>query len=561
MSAYDAVKEERKKKQAEGLVPAWMSTPGYQLFKSKYLHHKDNFYGQARLIADTLAKHSPDPGYYAEEFFQLIWKGWLSCSTPVLANTGTDRGLPVSCSGQYVPDSIEGFYDARKEAAILTKHGFGTSGYLGDIRPRGAPISVGGKASGVLPEIKGFVQVSRDVSQGGVRRGSFASYLPIDHGDFWEVVKHLEHSPDDLNIGWNVGDDFLRRLKEGEPEAVTRYQEAMKVKMITGKGYWFFPDKANRKLPEAYKKFHKKVHASNLCSEIILPSDENHTFTCVLSSMNLSKWDEWKDTNAVQIATVFLDCVAEEFIQKASRITGLDRAVRFTEKARALGLGACGFHTYLQQNNIPFESIDAFYLNHDFFSHIQKESDIATRYLASELGEPEWCKGMGVRNASLRAVAPTKSTALIMGGISEGINPDPAMIYNQATAAGEVDRINPVIFNLMKERSAYNKREINKVIDDFGSVKNVDWLSTEEKEVFKTAFEISQGSVVRLASSRARYLDQWQSVNLFFAGNASPEYISSVHQMAFEDENMLALYYVYSSAGVGASKDECVACM
>ena len=561
MSAYDAVKEERKKKQAEGLVPAWMSTPGYQLFKSKYLHHKDNFYGQARLIADTLAKHSPDPGYYAEEFFQLIWKGWLSCSTPVLANTGTDRGLPVSCSGQYVPDSIEGFYDARKEAAILTKHGFGTSGYLGDIRPRGAPISVGGKASGVLPEIKGFVQVSRDVSQGDVRRGSFASYLPIDHGDFWEVVKHLEHNPDDLNIGWNVGDDFLRRLKEGEPEAVARYQEAMKVKMITGKGYWFFPDKANRKLPGAYKKFHKKVHASNLCSEIILPSDESHTFTCVLSSMNLSKWDEWKDTNAVQIATVFLDCVAEEFIQKASRITGLDRAVRFTEKARALGLGACGFHTYLQQNNIPFESIDAFYLNHDFFSHIQKESDIATRYLASELGEPEWCKGLGVRNASLRAVAPTKSTALIMGGISEGINPDPAMIYNQATAAGEVDRINPVIFNLMKERGVYNKREINKVIDDFGSVKNVDWLSAEEKEVFKTAFEIGQGSVVRLASSRARYLDQWQSVNLFFAGNASPEYISSVHQMAFEDENMLALYYVYSSAGVGASKDECVACM
>lgn len=561
MSAYDAVKEERKKKQAEGLVPEWMSTPGYQLFKSKYLHHKDNFYGQARLIADTLAKHSPDPGYYAEEFFQLIWKGWLSCSTPVLANTGTDRGLPVSCSGQYVPDSIEGFYDARKEAAILTKHGFGTSGYLGHIRPRGAPISVGGKASGVLPEIKGFVQVSRDVSQGGVRRGSFASYLPIDHGDFWEVVKHLEHNPDDLNIGWNVGDEFLRRLKEGDPEAVARYQEAMKVKMITGKGYWFFPDKANRKLPEAYKKFHKKVHASNLCSEIILPSDENHTFTCVLSSMNLSKWDEWKDTSAVQIATVFLDCVAEEFIQKASRIAGLDRAVRFTEKARALGLGACGFHTYLQEHGIPFEGLEAFYLNHDFFSHIQKESNIATRYLASELGEPDWCKGLGVRNASLRAVAPTKSTALIMGGISEGINPDPAMIYNQATAAGEVDRINPVIFKMMKERGVYNKREINKVIDDFGSVKNVDWLSDDEKEVFKTAFEIGQGSVIRLASSRARYLDQWQSVNLFFAGNASPEYISSVHQMAFEDENMLALYYVYSSAGVGASKDECVACM
>lgn len=560
MSVYDAIKEERKRKQAEGLVPEWMSTPGYQLFKSKYLHHPDNFYGQARLIADTLAAHSPDPTYYAAEFFNLIWKGWLSCSTPVLANTGTDRGLPVSCSGQYIPDSIEGFYESRKEAAILTKHGFGTSGYMGDIRPRGAPISVGGKASGVLPEMNGLVQVSRDVSQGGVRRGSFASYLPIDHGDFWEVVRHLENSPDDLNIGWNISDSFLTALKAGDQEAILRYQEVLKVKMITGKGYFFFPDKANRALPAPYKKFHKKVHASNLCSEIILPSDEHHTFSCVLSSMNLSRWDEWKNTNAVQVATVFLDCVASEFIEKARGIVGLERTVRFTEKARALGLGACGFHTYLQAKNIEFESLEAMFLNHEMFSHLKSESDIATRYLAKELGEPEWCQGFGVRNASLRAVAPTKSTALIMGGISEGINPDPAMIYNQTTSAGEVDRINPVLLAIMKERGVYNKREINKIIDDFGSVKNVSWLNEQEKRVFKTAFEISQGAVVRLASQRAQYLDQWQSVNLFFAGNAEPEYISQVHQQAFEDENMLALYYVYSSSGVGASKDECVAC-
>lgn len=560
MSYYDALKEERKKLQAQGLVPDWMSTPGYQLWKSKYCHHKDNFYGQARLIAQTLARHSPDYSYYAEEFFQLIWRGWLSCSTPVLANTGTDRGLPVSCSGQYVADSIEGFYEAQKEAAILTKWGFGTSGYLGDIRGRGEIISRGGKASGIMPVVNGFVQVSRDVSQGNTRRGSFASYVPIDHSDFWELVRHLEANPDDLNIGWTISDDFLSRLGSGEAEAVARYQEVMKVKMITGKGYFFFPDRANRKLPEPYKKFHKKVVASNLCSEIILPSDENHTFTCVLSSMNLAKWDEWKDTNAVKIATVFLDCVASEFIAKAKDISGLEKAVRFTEKARAIGIGACGFHTYLQQNNIPWESFDAYLWNLDVFNKIKIDSDEMTRTLAQETGEPEWCKGLGVRNASLRAIAPTKSTALIMGGISEGINPDPAMIYNQSTAAGEMDRINPVIFKLMKERGVYNKREINKVIDDFGSVRNVDWLDESEKEVFKTAFEIGQGSVVRLASTRAPFLDQWQSVNLFFAGNASPEYISSVHQQAFEDDNMLALYYVYSSAGVGASKDECVAC-
>lgn len=560
VSYYDALKEERKKLQAQGLVPDWMSTPGYQLWKSKYLHHKDNFYGQARLIAQTLAKHSPDYSYYAEEFFQLIWKGWLSCSTPVLANTGTDRGLPVSCSGQYVPDSIEGFYDARKEAAVLTKWGFGTSGYLGDIRPRGTPISRGGKASGILPEVNGFVQVSRDVSQGNTRRGSFASYVPVEHGDFWELIRHLESNPDDLNIGWNITDSFLEKLDQWDSEAHARFSAMMKVKMVTGKGYFFFVDRANRKLPDPYKNFHKKVVASNLCSEIVLPSDENHTFTCVLSSMNLAKWDEWKGTNAVQIATVFLDCVASEFIHKAKGIAGLERAVRFTEKARALGLGVCGWHTYLQQNNIPWEGLEAHLLNLEIFSHIQKESDIATRKLAVELGEPEWCEGLGVRNASLRAVAPTKSTALIMGGISEGINPDPAMIYNQATAAGEMDRINPVLFKLMKERGVYNKREITKVIDDFGSVQDVEWLNADEKEVFKTAFEIGQGSVVRLASARAKFLDQWQSVNLFFAGNAPPDYISSVHQQAFQDDNILGLYYVYSSGGVGASKDECIAC-
>lgn len=560
MSYYDALKEERKKLQAQGLVPSWMSTPGYQLWKSKYLHHKDNFYGQARLIAQTLAKHSPDYTYYAEEFFQLIWKGWLSCSTPVLANTGTDRGLPVSCSGQYVSDSIEGFYDAQKEAAVLTKWGFGTSGYLGDIRPRGSLISRGGKASGILPVINGFVQVSRDVSQGNTRRGSFASYVPIDHGDFWELIRHLESNPDDLNIGWNISNDFIKRLNRNDPEALARYQEVLKVKMVTGKGYFFFVDRANEKLPQPYKNFHKRVVASNLCSEIVLPSDEMHTFSCVLSSMNLAKWDEWKDTNAVFVATVFLDCVASEFIEKAKGIPSLENTVRFTEKARALGLGACGFHTYLQSKGIPWESLEAHLWNIDVFTTIKHESDKATRYLANELGEPEWCEGMGIRNASLRAVAPTKSTALIMGGISEGINPDPAMIYNQATAAGEMDRINPVLFSLMKERGVYNKREITKVIDDFGSVRNVDWLDDGEKEVFKTAFEIGQGSVIRLASSRARFLDQWQSVNLFFAGNASPEYISSVHQQAFEDDNILGLYYVYSSGGVGAAKDECVAC-
>ena len=572
---YDKLSEERKQLQEEGLLPTWFTTAGWQLFKEKYLWAatpKEQYVH----IAATLAAHTDDAPAWKDKFFQLLWNGWLSPSTPVLANTGTTRGLPVSCSGGYVQDSIDGFYTARREAALLTKHGFGTSGYLGDIRGRGAPISAGGKASGILPVLRGFVQDAREVSQGGVRRGSWAGYIPIDHQDFWEVVSHLEKEPDDLNIGWNVSDDFVAQLSDPlGGEARKRYAKALKTKMVTGKGYFFFPDKANRKLHAYYP---IPVKASNLCSEIVLPSDANHTFTCVLSSMNVAKWDEWKDTDAIFNATVFLDCVASEFIARAKGIPGLENAVRFTEKARALGLGVAGFHTYLQQKRIPIESLDAVYMNQELFESLDSESLRASRWMGEAWGFPEWVKDHNLkafgskgylnreldllRNCSRIAVAPTKSTALIMGGISEGINPDPAMSYTQATAGGEVDRTNPVLLALMKERGVYNKKTLQSITDAFGSVQHVDWLDYEEKRVFKTAFEIDQHVLVRLAAQRGKWIDQWQSVNLFFSAEEDPKYISDVHKEAFNNESILGLYYVYSKSGIAGSKDrdECEVC-
>lgn len=567
VSYYDKLSEERKRLQEEGLLPTWYSTGGYQLFKEKY-QWASNPKVQYTVIADTLARHTDDYDKWYTKFFDLLWKGWLSPSTPVLANTGTTRGLPVSCSGGYVPDSIEGFYSSRKEAALLTKHGFGTSGYLGDIRPRGASISSGGKASGVLPVLRGFVQDSRDVSQGGVRRGSWAGYLPIDHNDFDEVADLLEKEPDDLNIGWNISDDWLKELNTGSKEARRRFSKTLKTKMVTGKGYFFFPDRANRSLPKYYP---IPVKASNLCSEIILPSDQEHTFTCVLSSMNVAKYDEWKDTDAIFTATVFLDCVASEFIARAKGIPGLENAVRFTEKARALGLGVAGFHTYLQSKSIPLDSIDAIYFNQELFEKLNKESLDASLWMGLQWGVPEWvaakCRSepqgngtsLWARNASRLAVAPTKSTALIMGGISEGINPDPAMIYTQSTAGGEVARINPVLLDLMKERKVYDKKHIQEVINTFGSVQKVDWLSDEEKRVFRTAFEYDQHVLVRLAAQRGQWIDQWQSLNLFFSAGEDPRYIVDVHREAFNNEAIKALYYVYSKSGVQASKD-CEVC-
>lgn len=563
ISERDKLSQERKKLQEEGLLPEWFTTAGYQLFKSRY-QWADTPRQQYETIASTLAQHTDDPEKWRAKFFELLWKGWLSPSTPVLANTGTDRGLPVSCSGGYIPDSIDGFYTARREAALLTKHGFGTSGFLGDIRPRGAAISSGGKASGVLPVLKGFVQDSRDVSQGGVRRGSWAGYLPIDHNDFDEVVTFLEKEPDDVNIGWNISDEFIRRLDSGDKDAQARFAKALKTKLVTGKGYFFFPDRANRKLPKYYP---IPVKASNLCSEIVLPSDEDHTFTCVLSSMNVAKYDEWKDTDAIFTATVFLDCVASEFLARARGIRGLENAVRFTERARALGLGVAGFHTYLQSRRWSLDGIDAIYFNQELFEKLDRESWRASEWMGENWGQPEWTDfsrtGEWVRNASRIAVAPTKSTALIMGGISEGINPDPAYVYTQATAGGEVSRISPILLEVMKERGVYNKQTVQSILDNFGSVQHVDWLTPEEKKVFRTAFEYDQHVLVRLAAQRARYIDQWQSVNLFFAAGEDPKYIADVHKEAFKNENILGLYYIYSRAGVQASKDrqnECEVC-
>ena len=544
----------------------WYSTSGYQMFKEKYEYETNgrSVRGQFERIAKTAAKHLKGTSLEKDAetaFFDLLWKGWLSPSTPVLANMGTNRGMPVSCSGGVVSDSIDGFYTAYRETALLTKYGFGTSGYLGDIRPRGSKISVGGKASGVVPVFKRFVQDMRDVAQGTARRGAWAGYLPIDHGDFDELVEHVMADPDDANVGWVATSQFITLLNSGDKEALRRYQKAMKAKMVLGKGYWSFIDKINDKRPEWYKALGLYVKASNLCNEITLFADEDHTFTCVLSSLNLALRDEWKDTDAIFWATVFLDCVAGEFIERAKGISGLEKAVRFTEKGRALGLGVCGFHTYLQKKRIPFESFDAHQLNNEIFYDIDKKSKEASALMARELGEPEWMKGWGYRNTHRIAIAPTKSTALLMGGVSEGINPDPAMSFTQLTAAGEVERVNPVLLELMKEKGVYSKKHVKEIKLANGSVQGVSWLTPEEKAVFRTAFEINQEAILRLASARGRYLDQWQSLNLFFGASANEREISRIHQIAFNDPNILGLYYIYSNSEVsGAIDGECLAC-
>jgi ribonucleoside-diphosphate reductase alpha chain len=541
---YEAISEERKKSQAKGETPPWYTTGGYAMFMQKYLYEASTIREQFERIARTAAKYSNRQG--AERvFFQMLWDGILSPSTPVLSNMGTDRGFPISCAGSYVEDSVDGFYRAKHETAMLTKMGFGTSAYLGDVRKRGTPFKGNGKASGVVPLFKSFVADMQLVSQGSNRRGAFAGYLPIDHGDFDELCDYLVASPDDLNVGWNVSDAFIARLNAGDSDAVRRYQKALKAKAVTGKGYFWFVDKANRKLP---KEYHTTNKASNLCSEILLPSDEENTYSCVLSSLNLVHWDEIRKNAGtkdcyIQWATEFLNCVVDEFLDKSWGVAGFKKIRRFTERYRALGLGVCGYHTLLMQKRIPWESLQATWLNMEIFDTIRNSAEVAKR-----------------GNTSLIAIAPTKSTALLMGGVSEGINPQPAFTFTQTTAAGNVDRIDPVLLDIVKERCEDVEAAIKEVNDKFGSVQHVSWLTEEEKEVFKTAFEIDQKWVLRHAAVRSKYIDQWQSVNLFFSADESEATISEVHKEAFQDERIIGLYYMHTLAGVKGSTGECEVC-
>jgi ribonucleoside-diphosphate reductase alpha chain len=572
-SIYEEYSDQRKELQASGEIPEWFTTLGWQMIKEKYVVNEDDtmksIYTRisrraAERIADNYFTHGKKKKIEEEwfnKFYDLMWKGWLAPSTPVMANMGADRGCPVSCSGNYVGDSVYDFYDDQKEIAVLSKNGFGTSSYLGDIRARGTNIaSTGGKASGMLPVMRDFIQCSRDISQGGTRRGAWAGYIEIDHDDFWESINWVKSNPDDCNIGWIITNDFIERLNSGDKDAIDRFQSSLELKMISGKGYYFFRDKVNDLSPVYYKERGLKVLASNLCTEITLMSDKDHTFTCVLSSMNLAKYDEWKDTDAVFVATVFLDAVASEFIRVGKNKRGLEKAVRFTEKSRALGLGTLGFHTYLQMQKLPFESLEAHMLNIQIYKKFGEDAKKASSWMAEEFGEPEWCEGYGVRNTHNIAIAPNLSSAVLCGSVSQGIEPMYENVFVQGGAAGEMDRINPVLIDVMKACGVYNEQTLDDIVNNNGSVQHVPWLSEHEKLVFKTAFEIDQTVIIRLASARQKYIDQAQSINLFFDAKEDEEYISKIHEMAFKDPYIKSLYYIRSKAGVQASKDTCFAC-
>lgn len=560
MSQFEKVSDMRKALQAEGEVPTWYTTQGFIMFTRKYAYKGETVKGAFERIATTLAKHDLRPEAY-EKFFNLMWEGKLAPSTPVMCNTGTDRGMPVSCAGNFVGDSIENFYESNAEVAVLSKNGFGTASYLGAIRHRGAAIkSSGGQADGVVPVFDTFVDTKSKISQGSSRRGEWAGYLDISHPDFWELIGYLQKNPASANIGWVFEKADKEALERGDEEMVRRWNEVLYMRCRTGKGYMWKNYTANDLAPQPIKDSGIRIRSSQLCTEIALPSDEDHTFTCILSSMNLAHYDNFSDDD-IRWSVRFLDAVCTEFQQKAKGMKFMDKALRFTEKARALGLGTLGFHTYLQSKMVAFESGEAHMLNNQIYKRIWDVAVQASKELGEELGVPEWCKSTGQRNATLITIAPNMSSALLCGSVSQGVEPIVSNAFIQQSNSGDFVRYNPMFVKLANERGEFSDAMIRDIAINYaGSVQHLDWLTDEEKLVFRTAFEINQHAILRLASNRQRYIDQAQSINLFFSADESEAVIGEVHKEFLLDPRLKSLYYLRSERGVKASTGECVAC-
>ena len=569
--------------------PAWGNSPEYvKTISGGYLLSGEkpiNAYARvSRAVADRLGK--PE---LADKFFQYIWNGWLNLATPVLSNTGTDRGLPISCYGIDIADSVYDIGTKNLEMMLLAKHGGGVGVGFNRIRPAGSKISKNGTSDGVIPFTKIFDSTILATSQGNVRRGAASSNLNIEHKDFEDWLEIREPKGDvnrqclNLHQCAVVGDKFMRKLEDGDPDARRKWGKLLQKRKATGEPYIMFKGNVNKQNPEAYKKNSLKVYMTNICSEIVLHTDESHSFVCCLSSVNLAKYDEWKDTDLIYVATWFLDGVLEEFIQKAKNMKGFENVVRFAEKGRAIGLGVLGWHTYLQQKGIPFEGLLAQFETRKIFSQIKIESERASRDMAVEYGEPLWCVETGMRNTHLRAIAPTVSNSKLSGNVSAGVEPWAANVFTDQSAKGTFIRKNKELEKVLKKIGINTKETWDQILADGGSIQDIaeldNWFYvngklTENpegddhipvKDVFKTFKEINQLELIKQAGIRQQYIDQSVSLNLAFPSQATPKWINQVHMEAWR-QRIKTLYYMRTESvlradiATRATDPDCLSC-
>ena len=493
----------------------WLNEESEQMLNRGYLLKGETVEGAIDRITSAAAKRLYKPEL-KEAFKEMITKGWISFSSPVWANMGTQRGLPISCFNVHVPDSIEGITHKMGEVIMQTKIGGGTSGYFGELRHRGTAVTDNGKSSGAVSFMKLFDTAMDVVSQGGVRRGAFAAYLDIDHEDVEEFlqIRDIGNPIQNLFMGVCVPDYWMQDMIDGDVDKRRIWAKVLESRQQKGMPYIFFSDNVNRNKPQVYKDKGLTINASNLCSEIMLPSTQEESFICCLSSMNLELYDEWKDTHAVKLAIYFLDAVLSEFIEKTEGNYYLTSARNFAIKHRALGLGVLGYHSYLQRNMIPFESMEAKQFNAKVFKQIQEQSIAASRELAHIYGEPEMLKGYGLRNTTTMAIAPTTSSSAILGQTSPGIEPFASNYYKAGLAKGNFMRKNKYLNKLLEEKGLDNEDVWRDIMLNHGSVQHMSQLTQEEKDVFKTFKEISPMEIVTQAAQRQQYIDQAQSLNL-----------------------------------------------
>ena len=559
--------------------PEWGETEVYKkTISGGYLLNGETPRDAYNRVCTTVARRLDRPEL-AETFFKYIWKGWLCLASPVLSNTGTDRGLPISCFGIDVADSINDIGKKNLEMMLLAKHGGGVGIGINQIRPAGAKITGNGTSDGVVPFCKIYDSTILATNQGSVRRGAASVNINIDHSDFEEWLEIREPKGDVNRQSLNlhqcvvVGDKFMRRLEQGDQEARRKWGRLLQKRKATGEPYILFKGNTNKNNPQAYKQNGLKVHMTNICSEITLHTDESHSFVCCLSSLNLAKYEEWKDTNLIYDATFFLDGVMEEFIQRAKGLAGFENAVRSAQKGRALGLGVLGWHTYLQEKGTPFEGLLSQFETRKIFSQIKIESERASMDLAEAYGEPLWCVGTGMRNTHLRAVAPTVSNSKLSGNVSPGIEPWAANVFTEQSAKGTFIRKNPTLESVLEDVGLNNEEIWDKILEDGGSVQGIERLDNilmgdhdiPAKEVFRTFKEINQLELVNQAGIRQQYVDQSVSLNLAFPSEATPKWLNKVHMDAWK-KGVKTLYYVRTESvlrgdiAANAMDPSCVSC-
>ena len=526
----------------------WLNKDSRKFLSRGYLEEGETAEQRVKNIAYTAERFLNIQGF-SEKFEDYMSRGWYSLSSPIWSNFGRNRGLPISCFGSYVADRLEEIAGTKiAEVSMMTKTGGGTSAYFGALRGRGQPISSGGESTGSVHFMELYEKLMNIVSQGNVRRGSFAAYLPIDHPDIEEFlsIRDSGHFIQEMSIGVCVSDDFMKKIVDGDKAARKIWGKVIKKRFETGYPYIFFSDNANNQAPQVYKDKGLKIHNSNLCSEIMLSNSEDESFVCDLSSMNLLHYEEWKDTDAVEVLVYFLDAVMSEFISKTENMKFMEAPRNFAINQRALGVGVLGWHSLLQEKMISFESFGAKMLNNQIWRSIRSRADKASEELAILFGEPPLLKGYGRRNTTTLAVAPTTSSSFILGQVSPSIEPLNSNYFVKNLAKGKFTYKNPHLENLLETKEKNTDEVWNNILLKGGSVQHLNFLSQEEKDVFKTFGEISQKEIIIQAAARQKHIDQGQSLNIMIPPDTSPKDVNQLMIFAWEN-GIKSLYYQRSA--------------